>query len=196
MPIEKKPVQISPDKHFVEYEGTSIELPKPIEEMTQGDWTRLAANPRSQFRNITVNHQSFVGLHVTLKDKNYIPIWLYVAKNPEIPRAFDTMERAIQMGAQLVSDLDEIESSGTRFSLSADGHIHRDDVVLAKIPIVAYYALQAQNIRRSQGAIEYQSVESKAYENIDMPHFVKGNREVPVYEATEHTVQYQDRPRF
>lgn len=197
MPADKKPVQVSPDKHFVEYEGTSIEIPKPLKEMTQGDWVRLTSSPRSALNSVVVEHQSFVGLHVTLKDKNYIPMWLYCAgHDADIPRAFDTLERAVNMGAQLISSLDDIEMAGSHLRLSADGHIHKDDVVLAKVPIVAYYALQAQNIRRSQASIEYKSVEGKAYEGIDMPHYIKGNKDIPVYETTEHTVSYQDRPRF
>ena len=196
MPPEKKPVQITADRHFVEYEGTAIEIPKPIAEMTQADWVRLSSGEKSPLRKIRVDNQSFLGLHVVLKDKNYVPVWLYAGnRNGEIPRAFDTMERAIAIGATLVSTLDDIDVPN-HFELSADGHIHRDDVVLAKVPIVAYYALQAENIRKSKAAIEYQSVEGKAFENIDMPHFVKGNRQVPVYEATEHSVEYQDRPRF
>jgi len=196
MPPEKKPIQVSADKHFVEYEGTSIEIPKPLEDMTQQDWSRLASGPKSPLRAIHVDNQSFLGLHVVLKDKNYMPVWLYAGgERAGVPRAFDSLERAVNMGAQLVSTLDDILTPN-HFTLGADGHIHRDDVVLAKVPIVAYYALQAQNINKANGAIEYQAAEGKAYENIDMPHFIKGNREVPVYEATEHSVQYQDRPRF
>lgn len=194
MPFEKKPVQVSQDKNFVEFEGTIIELPKPLAAMTQADWIRLTASPKSSLSQVVIEHQSFLGLHVTLKDKNYLPMWLYCAnKDADIPRAFDTMERAISMGAQLVSTLDDLETGAGKFQLSADGHIHKDDVILAKVPIVAYYALQAQNIRRSKAAIEYKSVEGKAYEGLDMPHSIQGNKEVPVYEATEHSVQYRDR---
>jgi hypothetical protein len=196
MPPEKKPVQVSPDRHFVEYEGTAVEIPKPIQEMTQADWTRLASGERSPLRKIQVENQSFLGLHVVLKDKNYVPVWLYAGnRNGDIPRAFDTLERAIAIGAQLVSTLDDIDVPN-HFQLSADGHIHRDDVVLAKVPIVAYYALQAENIRKSKAAIEYKASEGKAYENVDGPHYVKGNIELPVFQSTEHSVQYQDRPRF
>ncbi|MHB1952822.1 MAG: hypothetical protein ACYCOU_03655 [Sulfobacillus sp.] len=197
MPADKKPVQVTEDKHFVDYEGTKIELPKPISEMTEGDWVRLASFAGSSLNRVEVSNQSFLGLHVTLKDKNYIPMWLYCAgRDADIPRAFDTLERAINMGAELISTLDDIDLAGSSLRLSADGHIHKDDVVLAKVPIVAYYALQAQNIRRSRSSIEYKSVENKAYEGIDMPHYVRGNKDIPVYEATEHSVQYQDRPRF
>ena len=196
MPPEKKPVQVSPDRHFVEYGGTSIEIPKPINEMTPQDWLRMSTNPKSSLRKIHVDNQSFVGLHVVLKDKNYIPIWLYAgSQKSEVPRAFDMMERAINMGAQLISDLDDIEAP-SNLRLGADGHIHRDDVILAKIPIVAYYALQVQNISKSKQAIEYKSAEGKAFEGVDMPHYIKGNKEVPLFETTEHQVQYQDRPRF
>lgn len=193
-----KAIKVSPDKHFVEHNGTSIEIPKPLESMTPNDWLRMATGKKSPLHAVTVDNQSFLGLHVVLKDKNYIPIWLYAgAQRGDVPRAFDTLERAVNMGCQLVSTLDDIDDRfRNRFSFSADGHIHRDDVVLAKIPIVAYYALQAQNIQKSKAAIEYQSVESKAYENIEGSHFVKGSKELPVYEATEHSVQYQDRPRF
>ena len=197
MPPEKKPIQVTADKHFVDYEGTKIEIPKKLEDMTPADWGRLAASPRSSLSQVVVENQSFLGLHVTLKDKNYIPMWLYCAgRDADIPRAFDTLERAVSMGAELISTLDDIEMTGSQLKLSADGHIHKDDVVLAKVPIVAYYALQAQNIRRSQASIEYKNVEGKAYEGIDMPHYIKGNKDIPVYETTEHSVQYQDRPRF
>jgi hypothetical protein len=197
MPVEKKPVQVSPDKHFVEYEGTSIEIPKPLEQMTEKDWVRLASGSKSPFRKISVDNQSFLGLHVVLKDKNYIPVWLYDGpRRSEVPRAFDTLERAVNMGAELVSTTDDIEIPHG-ISLSADGHIRRDDVVLAKVPIVIYYALQAQNIRKSKTAIEYKSSEERAYEGVDLPRSIgHGNKSVPVYESTEHSVQYQDRPRF
>lgn len=192
-----RPVQVSPDKHFVEYESTKIEIPKPIDQMTQADWVKMTTSPRSSLNNVVVEHQSFLGLHVVLKDKNYIPMWLYAAgRGADIPRAFDTLERAVNMGAQLVSTLDDIETSGSRLSLSADGHIHKDDVVLAKVPIVAYYALQAQYIRKSNAAIEYKAVEAKAYEGNDIPTYIQGNKDIPVYESTEHNVSYQDRPRF
>ncbi len=192
-----KPVQVSPDKHFVEHDGTMIEIPRPLEEMTQADWVKLALGPKSPLNSVVIDNQSFLGLHVVLKDKNYIPIWLYAGgQRDDIPRAFDTLERAIAMGATLVSSEDEIQTPVGRFQFSADGHIHRDDVVLAKVPVVSYYALQAQNIRKSKSAIEFQSAESKAYEGVDMPKHIKGNRTAPIYEATEHTVQYQDRPRF
>lgn len=195
--MEKKPVQITPDKHFVDYEGTKIELPKPLEQMTQNDWVRMSTSSRSALNDVIVEHQSFLGLHVVLKDKNYIPMWLYCARQEnDIPRAFDMLERAVTMGATLVSTADDIEASGSRLQLSADGHFHKDDVVLAKVPIVAYYALQAQYIRKSNAAIEYKSVEAKAYEGNDIPTYLKGNRDIPVYEATEHNVSYQDRPRF
>lgn len=194
--MAKTAVQVSPDKHFVEYDGTSIELPKPVESMTQDDWIALAGQRRSPLRKVSIENQSFLGLHVVLKDKNYIPVWLYAgSRASETPRAFDTMERAKRMGATLVSSQDEIEiPSDTVFS--ADGHVHRDDVILAKVPIVAYYALQAQNLQKSKAAIEYQAVESRAYEGIDMPHFIQGNREEPLYQASEHTVRYQDRLKF
>jgi len=196
MPPEKTPVQVSPDKHFVEYDGTVIELPKPANEMTQQDWMRMATTERSPLRRLEIDNQSFLGLHVVLRDKGWMPMWLRDTSRSEVPRAFDTMERAIQMGAQLVSTLEDIQAP-TSFILSADGHIHRDDVVLAKIPCVVYWSLQAQNIRKSKSAIEYKSVEGKAYEGIDMPHALgKGNKQVPLYETTEHSVEYQDRPRF
>lgn len=194
--MAKEPVQVSMDQNFVEHNGTSIQIPKPLAEMTQQDWIRMATGPKSPLQGVTVDNQSFLGLHVVLKDKNYIPIWLYAGgQRDDIPRAFDTLERAVAMGATLVSSLDEIQAPN-HFQLSADGHIHRDDVVLSKMPIVSYYALQAQNIRKSKSAIEYQSAENKAYEGVDMPHFVKGNKAAPLYEATEHSVEYQDRPRF
>ncbi len=200
MPPAQKPVQVTPDKHFVDYEGTKIQIPRPLEEMTPADWTRMAAAPKSDLRKVSISNQSFMGLHVVLKDKNYIPIWLYTGgqRHDRTPRSFDTMERAIQMGATLVSSLDELDDScRSRYGLNgADGHIHRDDVVLAKMPIVQYYALQAESIRRSRANIELQSAESKAYENVDMPHYIKGNKEQPVFEATEHSVQYQDRLRM
>jgi hypothetical protein len=197
MPADKKPVQVDESKHFVDYEGTKIEIPKPINDMTQADWVRLTSSPRSSLHDVVVEHQSFLGLHVTLKDKNYIPMWLYSAgREADIPRAFDTLERAVNMGAQLISTLDDIELAGSNLKLSADGHIHKDDVVLAKVPIVAYYALQAQYIRRSQASIEYKSVVGKAYEGNDMPHYIKGNKDLPLYEAQEHSVSYLDRPTF
>jgi hypothetical protein len=191
-----KPVQVTEDKHFVDYEGTKIELPRPLAEMTEEDWIRMSTSPRSSLSQVIVEHQSFLGLHVVLKDKNYIPMWLRDTSRSDMPRAWDTLERAVSMGAQLISTLDDIELSGSRLELSADGHFHKDDVVLAKVPIVAYYALQAQYIKRSRAAIEYKSVEGKAYEGNDMPHYIRGNKEMPLYEATEHTVSYQDRPRF
>jgi hypothetical protein len=191
-----KPVQVTEDKHFVDYEGTKIELPRPLAEMTEEDWIRMSTSPRSSLSQVIVEHQSFLGLHVVLKDKNYIPMWLRDTSRSDMPRAWDTLERAVSMGAQLISTRDDIELSGSRLELSADGHFHKDDVVLAKVPIVAYYALQAQYIKRSRAAIEYKSVEGKAYEGNDMPHYIRGNKEMPLYEATEHTVSYQDRPRF
>jgi hypothetical protein len=192
-----KPVQV--EGSFVEHNGTRIQLPKPLEQMTQDDWTRMSSNPRSELRKVSITNQSFQGLHVVLKDKNYIPIWLYTGgQRKETPRNFDSLERAVQMGAQLVSTVDDLDDvCRDRYSCSgADGHIHRDDVVLAKMPIVQYYALQAESIARSRRAIEYQSVEGKAYEGVDVPKYVKGSKEVPTYEATEHTVKYQDRPTF
>jgi hypothetical protein len=200
MPPAQKPVQVTPDKHFVDYEGTKIQIPRPLEEMTPNDWNRLSANPRSDLRKVSITNQSFQGLHVVLKDKNYIPIWLYTGgqRGNAAPKSMDSMERAVQMGAQLVSTLDDLDDSCQgRFAIGgADGHIHRDDVVLAKMPIVQYYALQADSIRRSRANIELQSAENKAYENVDMPHYIKGNKEHPVFEATEHSVQYQDRLRM
>ena len=62
MPPEKKPVQITADRHFVEYEGTAIEIPKPIAEMTQADWVRLSSGEKSPLRKIRVDNQSFLGL--------------------------------------------------------------------------------------------------------------------------------------
>ena len=193
---DKNPVQVSPDKHFVEYNKTMIQIPKPIEQMSNDDWMRLALGEKSTFNQVEIDHQSFIGLHVVLKDKNYLPVWLYDSRGKnDIPRAFDTLERAIQLGAQLISSIDDIEAPKT-LRASADGHFHRDDVILAKIPIVAYYAMQRDNVRRSQSSIEYQAAEGKAFEAVDMPHYIKGNKEAPLYEATEHSVKYQDRPRF
>jgi hypothetical protein len=190
------PVKVE-NKSFIDFQGTKIELPKPVDQMTPNDWTRLAVAKKSPLGKIQIDGQSFQGLHVVLKDKNYLPIWAYAGtRRVETPRAFDTLERAMQMGAQFAHTDDLDERSAQRFELGADGHIHRDDVVLIKVPVVAYYALAAQNLRKSTQSIEYQSQESKAYEGIDMPHYVKGNKDAPLYETTEHTVQYQDRPRF
>src|ERR1700734_550463 len=165
MPAEKKPVQVSIDGNWVEYEGAAIEIPKPVDQMTPEDWTRMASAKNSVLRQIVIDNQSFIGLHVTLKDPLWMPLWLYDSRSSDrIPRAFDTMQRAINMGAQLISTLDDIMQAPGNYQLGADGHIHKDDVVLAKMPKVAYYAMQAQNIQRSMQAIEYQNVEGKAYE--------------------------------
>lgn len=195
MPEEKKPVQVSPGKNFAEYEGTSIALPKPIEQMTEQDWVKIALGSKSQLRKISVDNQSLLGLHVVLKDKNYRPVWLYDSRGKDdIPRAFDMLERAINMGAQLCT-IDDIEVPCS-FRASADGHIHRDDVILAKIPHVVYWSLQSQFMQDSRARLEYQSVEGKAYEGNDVPRYIKGNKDVPIFETTEHRVDYQDRPKF
>lgn len=202
MPPAQKNIQVDANKHFADYEGTKIQIPKPLEEMTGEDWGRLAYGSKSPLLKVPVSNQSFHGLRVVLKDKNYIPMWLYTGgqrSESKVPRAYDPMERAVSMGATLVSSIDELDEESARYyqgTQSADGHFHRQDVVMAKIPIVAYYAIQAQSIEKSRKAVEYQSTESKAFEGVDMPHYVKGNKEAPLFEATEHSVQYQDRLRM
>lgn len=198
MPVEKKPVQVQDSAlgHFVDYEGTKIQIPKPVEQMTPGDWVKLATGKKSPLRDVAIDNRSFLGLHVVLRDKNMIPIWLHASGlSSDIPQAYDQARNAIQAGAILCT-LDDIEAPNN-FKASVDGHIRRDDVILAKIHCVAYWGMKGDEIRRSKASIEYQSAEGKAFEAMgDQPHFIKGNKDVPVFETTEHQVQYQDRPRF
>lgn len=198
MPVENKPVQVQETSlgNFVDFEGTKIQLPKPLEKMSHQDWIHLATGKKSPLQDLAIDNRSFLGLHVVLKDKNMIPIWLHASGlASDIPQAYDQARNAIQAGAILCT-LDDIESPDT-FKASADGHIHRDDVVLAKMHLVAYWGIKGEEIRRSKTSIEYQSAEGKAFEAMgDQPHHVVGSKNVPVFEATEHQVQYQDRPRF
>lgn len=197
MPAEKAPAKVSPDGHFIEYEDTRIQIPKPIEEMTTEDWVKFSSAPNSPLRHVVIDNQSFVSLHVKLKDPHYMPIWLRdTSRSSERGTVLDAMQRAIGFGAQLISTLDDIEVAAANYQLGADGHIHKDDVVLAKIPKVAYYTMQYQHTRRSNAAIEYQNVVGKAYEGVDMPPNVRGNQSEPLFATTEHIVDYQERVRF
>lgn len=195
MPPTQKPVQVDPNMNFIDYEGTKIQLPKPLEQMTSDDWVRISTSPRSPLHAVKIDNTSFSGLDVALDNKNYIPQWLYAGHRAGTADAFDPMERSIQMGSVLctIDDLDETSKRRFAGSVSADGHIRRNDVILAKIAIIKYWKIKASDIQKSNDAIEYQSVEGKAFENIDGPHYIKGNKEQPLFQATEHQVKYQDR---
>lgn len=195
-----KPLTVDGEsKHFIEQNGVKIELPKPADQMTSGDWTRIAAGKNSPLRKVPINSQTFTFLHVALKEKgNYIPIWLYAGGKDggSGGRALDSFERAIQMGARAatIEDLDEASQQKYSGSVDAGGHIRVMDVMLSICPIVTYYAMQADHIRRSNDSIQYQSQEAKAYEGWDMPHEIKGNKDAPIYQTNEHSVRYSDRP--
>jgi hypothetical protein len=198
MPVEKTPIQVQKTElgNFVDYNGTKIQIPKPIEQMTPSDWSNLALGRNSPLKKIVVDNRSFMGLHVVLKDKNMVPIWLHASGlAKDIPMAYDQARNAIQSGAVLCTK-DDIEIPENPY-VSADGHIHRDDVVLAKIHVLQYWGIKSAEVGRANSRIEYQSAEGKAFEAIgDQPRHVAGNRDVPVFETTDHQVQYQDRPKF
>lgn len=193
-----KPITVDAEsKHFIEQDGVKIELPKPADQMSQGDWVRLASGKNSPLRKVPINSQTFTFLHVSLREKgNYLPIWLYAGADKGGGRALDGFERAIQMGARAATleDLDEASKAKYSGSEDAGGHIRVMDVMLAVCPIVTYYAMQADHIRRSNDSIQYQSQEAKAYEGWDMPHEIKGNKDAPIYQTNEHNVRYSDRP--